>query len=245
MKHKIEGDIISWNSSIWDFNYKMKNVKDDEDIELEINSYGGDLFLGIDICNTLKSHQGNVTVTITGIAASAASLICMGADKIKAHANTMMMVHNAWTYAAGNAKDLRKVADDLEKMSMSAMKSYTHRIDKDTIQKLMDEETFLTADECLEYGLIDEIIDAEPETVESEVFQNKVKEINSKLASKKSAIATSSIAVIDEEMVQSMISKLEEKLRNEIKKLKNQKEKEPAPDPVQPKQNLGKLFLNL
>src|SRR5690554_5251534 len=153
MKHKIKGDIISWNSSIWDFNYKMRNIKEDEDIELEINSYGGDLFLGIDICNTLKGHKGKVTITITGIAASAASLICMGADHIKAHSNTMMMVHNAWTYAAGNAKELRKVADDLEKMSLSATKSYTHRINEDTIKKLMDEETFLTAAECLKYGL--------------------------------------------------------------------------------------------
>lgn len=234
MKHKIKGDIISWNSSVWDFNYKMKSIKEDEDIDLEINSYGGDLFMGIDICNTLRGHKGNVTVTITGIAASAASLICMGADKIKAHANTMMMVHNVWTYAAGNAKDLRKVADDLEKMSASAMKSYTHRIDEDTIQKLMDEETFLTADECLKYGLVDEIIDAEPEAVESEVFQNKVKEINNKISAKSEP--KQPVNLLTEDVVQAMIAAMEEKLKNELKP------QEPTPAP---KQNLSSLFLNL
>lgn len=71
MKHKIKGDIINWNSSIWDFNYQMKSIKEDEDIDLSVNSYGGDAFLGIDICNTLKDHKGLVTVTITGMAASA------------------------------------------------------------------------------------------------------------------------------------------------------------------------------
>ncbi|MGN7397557.1 ATP-dependent Clp protease proteolytic subunit [Peribacillus frigoritolerans] len=85
MKHKIKGDIINWNSSIWDFIYQMKSIKEDEDIDLSVNSYGGDAFLGIDICNTLKDHKGLVTVTITGMAASAASVICMGADKIRAH----------------------------------------------------------------------------------------------------------------------------------------------------------------
>lgn len=232
MKHKIKGDIVSWNSSIWDFNYKMRSIKEDEDIELEINSYGGDLFLGIDICNTLKSHKGNVTVTITGIAASAASLICMGADKIRAHSNTMMMVHNAWTYAAGNAEKLRKVANDLEKMSQSALKSYTHRIDEDTIKKLMDEETFLTADECLNYGLIDEIIEAEPEAVESEVFQNKVKEINNKL--QKQPIVDS----IDQSTLKQILNELKNEIKNEIKP------KEPIEKYVN-EQNLGKLFLNL
>jgi ATP-dependent Clp protease protease subunit len=137
MKHKIKGDIINWNSSIWDFNYQMKSIKEDEDIDLSVNSYGGDAFLGIDICNTLKDHKGLVTVTITGMAASAASVICMGADKIRAHANTMLMVHNAQTFVAGDAKKLRKAADDVEKVSKAVLKSYTNRVDEDTMKKLL------------------------------------------------------------------------------------------------------------
>jgi ATP-dependent Clp protease protease subunit len=171
MKHKIKGDIINWNSSIWDFIYQMKSIKEDEDIDLSVNSYGGDAFLGINICNTLKDHKGLVTVTITGMAASAASVICIGADKIRAHANTMLMVHNAQTFVAGDAKKLRKAADDVEKVSQAVLKSYTNRVDADTMKKLLDDETYLTAEEALKYGLIDEIIDAEPEEVESEIFE--------------------------------------------------------------------------
>ena len=182
MKHKIKGDIISWNSSIWDFNHKMKSIKEDEDIELEINSYGGDVFLGIDLMNTLRGHGGKVTVTVTGIAASAASIVLMGADVIRMYSNTQLMVHNAWTYAAGNAKELRKVADDLESIGESVLASYTHRVDQKTVTKLLDEETYLSASKAKELGFIDEIIDAKAEEVESEIFSNKASEFNNSIA---------------------------------------------------------------
>lgn len=186
MKHKIKGDITSWNGSIYDFNSKMRNVKDDEDIELEINSYGGDVFAGIDIMNTLRGHKGNVTITITGIAASAASIIAMGANKIKMYANTQLMVHNAWTMVAGNAKQLRKVADDLDSIGESVLASYTHRVDAKTVKKLLDEETYLSAAKAKELGFIDEIVEGTAEAVESEVFQDKATEFNNALGSNES-----------------------------------------------------------
>ncbi|MCA1029368.1 Clp protease ClpP [Cytobacillus kochii] len=235
MKHKIKGDIISWNSSIWDFNYRMKSIKEDEDIDISINSYGGDAFLGIDICNTLRDHKGHVTITITGIAASAASVICMGADKLRAHANTMIMVHNALTLAYGNAKALRKAADDLEKVSQAAMQSYLKRVDADKMKKLMDEETYLTAQEALEIGLIDEIIDAEVEEVESEIFENKAKEFNNKITMQQSNSPDPT----------PNYEEIFNELKKEIEQLKNQKPKEPEQVPAQQKQNLSALFLNL
>lgn len=235
MKHKIKGDIISWNSSIWDFNFRMKSIKEDEDIDISINSYGGDAFLGIDICNTLRDHNGHVTITITGIAASAASVICMGADKIRAHANTMIMVHNALTLAYGNAKALRKAADDLEKVSHAAMQSYLKRVDADKMKKLMDEETYLTAQEALEIGLIDEIIDAEVEEVESEIFENKAKEFNNKITMQQSNSPAQT----------PNYEEIFNELKKEIEQLKNQKPKEPEQVPALQKQNLSALFLNL
>ncbi|WP_096269499.1 head maturation protease, ClpP-related [Paucisalibacillus globulus] len=237
MKHKIKGDIISWNSSIWDFNYKMKSIKEDEDIELAINSYGGDMFLGIDIGNTLKEHKGFVTVVITGIAASAAGVIAMGANKIKMYSNTQFMLHEPWTIARGNSKQLRKVADDLEKHNHSALKSYTHRVDEDTVKKLMEKESYLTAEEALQYGFIDEIIDGEPEKVESQLFQNKAMEFNNKIISSPPA-AASSIESLDADMIKSMFEEMEKKLINKLKP------KEPEQEPV-PKQSLSALFLNL
>ena len=92
----------------------MSEIATDEDITLEMNSYGGDVFLGIDICNTLRSHPGHVTAIVTGIAASAASIAIMGADTIRAYSNTQIMIHHAWTIVAGNAVELRKAADDLD-----------------------------------------------------------------------------------------------------------------------------------
>ncbi|MEI3596901.1 MULTISPECIES: head maturation protease, ClpP-related [unclassified Oceanobacillus] len=214
MKHKIKGDIISWNSSIWDFNQKMRSVKEDEDITLEINSYGGDVFLGIDMMNTLRSHQGKVTVIITGIAASAASVIAMGADILKMYSNTQLMIHNAWTVARGNAKDLRKVADDLESIGESVLASYTHKVDADTVKKLLEEETYMSAKKAKEYGFIDEIVDdVAAEEVESEIFSNKAKEFNNTIKAEDKQLEKKIISLEDE------ITKLKQKL--------NEKEKEP------------------
>ncbi|WP_336866386.1 head maturation protease, ClpP-related [Peribacillus frigoritolerans] len=241
MRHKIKGDIIGWNSSIWDFNYLMKSIKEDEDIDLSVNSYGGDAFLGIDICNTLKDHKGFVTVTITGIAASACSIICMGADKLRAHANAMLMVHNAQTFVAGDAKKLRKAADDVEKVSQAVLQSYTNRVDESTMKKLLDNETYLTAEEALKYGLIDEIIDAEPEEVESEIFENKAKKFNNNLSmSKTSNPLFAASTGIDVNTLNQMFVEFRNEIKNEFTP-----KKEPDQDPVEPKQNLSMLFLHL
>ncbi len=207
MKHKIKGDIISWNSSIWDFNNKMKSIKEDEDITLEINSYGGDVFLGIDIMNSLRSHQGKVTVIVTGIAASAASVIAMGADEIQMYSNTQLMIHNAWTFAAGNAKELRKVADDLESIGESMLASYTHRVDADTVRNLLDEETYMSAKKAKELGFIDSIVDDNAEEVESKIFSNKAKEFNSSISKDDKQLENKIINLEDE------ITKLKQKLK--------------------------------
>ncbi|MCM3030380.1 MULTISPECIES: head maturation protease, ClpP-related [unclassified Niallia] len=222
MKHKIKGDIISWNSSIYDFNYKMRSIKEDEDIELEINSYGGDVFMGIDIMNTLRGHKGNVTVTITGIAASAASVIVMGADVIRAYSNTQLMLHNAWTYAMGNAKKLRKVADDLESINESVLASYTHRIDASTAKKLLDNETYLSATKALESGLIDEIVDSVPEEVESTIFENKAKEFNNKIVVLQGNQNPQSTSALTDEQMQKIIDSVTNNLKANIEPPSNE-----------------------
>ena len=224
MKHKIKGDIISWNSSIWDFNYKMKSIKEDEDIELEINSYGGDVFLGIDLMNTLRGHAGKVTITITGIAASAASIIAMGADTIRMYSNTQLMVHNAWTYAAGNAKELRKIADDLESIGESVLASYTHRVDEKTVAKLLDEETYLSATKAKELGFVDEIIDAKAEEVESEIFSNKAEQFNNSITAPSSTVEGNRELLNEINNLKTQVADLQTKL--------NESKEEPT-EPVQ------------
>lgn len=228
MKHKIKGDIISWNSSIWDFNHKMKSIKEDEDIILEINSYGGDVFLGIDIMNTLRSHQGKVTVIVTGIAASAASIIAMGADVIKMYSNTQLMIHNAWTFAMGNAKELRKVADDLDSIGESVLASYTHRVDEDTVIKLLDEEKYMSAKVAKEYGFIDEIVDDKAEEVESEMFANKAKEFNANL-DEKSDVGKLKVKIDASELKEAL-----EPFQTQIDELKSKIQDEQKQEPDQP-----------
>lgn len=128
-----------------------------EDIEIHINSNGGDVFAGITICNLLKNYDGEITVYVDGIAASAASIICMGADKIIMPDNTTMMIHNAWTVTAGNSLELRKVADDLDKINCSVINSYKDRFvgSDDELISLLDEETYLTSEEAISLGLAD------------------------------------------------------------------------------------------
>lgn len=218
MKHKIKGDIISWNSSIWDFNHKMKSIKEDQDITLEINSYGGDVFLGIDLMNSLRSHQGKVTVIVTGIAASAASVIAMGADEIKMYSNTQMMIHNAWTFAIGNAIELRKVADDLESIGESVLASYTHRVDADTVSKLLEEETYMSAKKAKDLGFIDEIVDDNAEEVESEMFSNKAQEFNANITEDETGALEGKVIALEDEV---------EKLREKIKQNKQDSKQEP------------------
>lgn len=219
MKHKIKGDIISWNSSIYEFNHKMKSIKEDEDITLEINSYGGDVFLGIDIMNTLRGHKGTVTVIITGIAASAASVMAMGADVVKMYSNTQLMVHNAWTVARGNAKDFRKVADDLESIGESVLASYTHRVDEDTVKRLLDEETYMSASKAKEYGFIDEVLETKAEEVESEIFSNKAQEFNNSLTGEPNGELESKVVDLETEVA---------KLKEELNKKKEPEQQQVA-----------------
>lgn len=227
MKHKIKGDITSWNSSIYEFNYKMRSIKEDEDITLEINSYGGDVFAGIDIMNSLRGHKGHVTVIITGIAASAASVIAMGADTLKMYSNTQLMIHNAWTIARGNAKDFRKVADDLESIGESVLACYTHRVDEDTAKTLLDEETYMSAKKAKEYGFIDEILEAKAEEVESEMFANEADKFNANI---KDEAPTKTVKVdIDAGPLKEALDQMQAQI-NEL--TKNQTKEEPEQQQV-------------
>jgi ATP-dependent Clp protease protease subunit len=219
MKHKITGDLTPWNFSVYDFNQKMSEIAEDEEIVLEMNSYGGDVFVGIDICNMLRAHPGQVTADITGIAASAASIAIMGADKIRAYSNSQIMVHNAWTIVAGNSGELRKAADDLDSIGESVLASYTGRIDAEEAKKLLDAETFLSAAKAKEIGLIDEIVDsASAEEVKSEIFKDKAKEFNNQIRNKQKIDIAAAIGSPQEleRMVKNMIEAYSKKTDEDL-----------------------------
>ena len=131
-------------------------------INLHLNSPGGSVFEGTAIYNMLKQNNAKVNVYVDGLAASIASVIAMSGDTIFMPSNSMLMIHNAWTIAMGNADELRKQADDLEKISgvgnIAYLEKAGDKLDESTLKELLDNETWLTAQEAVDYGLADEIV---------------------------------------------------------------------------------------
>lgn len=128
-------------------------------LTVRINSYGGEVAEGLAIYNLLKSYEGEVTTICDGFACSAASVVFMAGAKRIMPRSSLLMIHNAWTWASGDADDLRKAADDLEKITQPSVDIYTSvsNLDADEIKSMMDAETWIDADEALDYGFATEI----------------------------------------------------------------------------------------
>jgi len=163
----IYGDIVSyswWEEDVAPTGFKedLDSLSDKDTINIYLNSPGGSVFAGQTIYSMIKRHKANVNIYIDGLAASIASVIAMAGNKIIMPKNAMMMIHNPWTWVAGNAKDFRKQADDLDKIKESILEAYLSKatnIDREKLSELMDAETWLTAQECYDYGLCDELIE--------------------------------------------------------------------------------------
>lgn len=139
----------------------LRSIGEDKDVTVNINSPGGDVFEAATIYNLLAQHKGTVTVNILGLAASAASVIAMAGDKINISKIGFLMIHNAWSIAMGNKTDFRTAADWLEQMDKSILAAYASRasIDESKISKMMDKETWIGADDAIEYGFADDMIE--------------------------------------------------------------------------------------
>jgi len=130
-------------------------------LNVEINSPGGDVFAGIAIFNMLRASGKEIVVKVMGVAASAASLIAMAGDRIVMPKNAFMMIHNPWSFAMGNADELRKTADTLDTIGTALLETYAAKtgLDKDEITSMLATDTWLTADEALAKGFATEVID--------------------------------------------------------------------------------------
>lgn len=152
------------------FKNALDELGDVSQINLYVNSPGGSVFEGISIYNMLKRHDAKVTAHIDALAASIASVIVMSADEIHMPSNSMLMIHNPWTLAIGNSTELRKQADDLDRIGQSSMQSYLEKagdkLDEKTLKEMLDAETWLSADEAYRYGLCD-VVDSANEMVAS------------------------------------------------------------------------------
>lgn len=162
----IYGPIVS-NASWWDDSVDAVQFSDDlkalggKDVTVHINSPGGDVFAAHAIHNQLIAYAGNVDVIIDGIAASAATIIAMAGARITMPTNSMMMIHNP---AMGlddhyTADDLDKYANALRAVRQSIIAAYMKRVsvDQTQIEQMMDAETWLTAQECVDLGLADAV----------------------------------------------------------------------------------------
>lgn len=148
-----------------------------KNVDVHINSGGGDVFESIAICNLLKQHDGDINIYIDAMAGSGASVIVTAGKEIFMFNNSMQMIHKAWTIVCGNADELRKQATDLDKIDSAVKASYMEKFvgTEQELAGLIAEESFLTADECLAFGLCTKIIEAEePEEkpVENNIKQN-------------------------------------------------------------------------
>lgn len=134
----------------------LKNTN--ENIVIKLASGGGDAFEGINIYNYLKGLDNHITVEITSIAASAASIIAMAADKVVMHTGANMMIHEASTFAFGNKSDIKKTLNALESVDASLVDIYYNKtgIDKDTLSEMISNETWMTADEAIKQKFADE-----------------------------------------------------------------------------------------
>lgn len=133
----------------------------DKDIQLRVNSPGGDVFEGVAIYNTIKNATSNgrrVTVVIDGLAASAASYMGLAASKVIMNPGSSMMIHDPFALCVGNSSDLRKTADALDKTRSSITELYVLKTGRspDEVTRAMEAETWFTAKEAVEWGLADE-----------------------------------------------------------------------------------------
>ena len=155
------------------------------DLDVHINSPGGAVFDGQAIFNRLKQHPGTVNVYIDGLAASIASVIAMAGKKIYMSESAMLMIHNPIGLVYGESEEMRKNADTLDKIKATILNAYTSKsslLDSE-LSLLMDNETWLTAEEAEEYGFIDEILNLKAEPFESKAnIFNKFRKLPSNLA---------------------------------------------------------------
>jgi len=171
MKISIKGPIIPNNDQrIYDWleieATSPKKVADQiekansEDLEVEINSGGGSVFDASEIYTALKSYAGNVTVKITGIAASAASVIAMAGRKVLMSPTSQMMLHNASAWVQGDYRDFDHASDFLKNVNQTIANAYSLKSGKphSELLSMMNAETWLTPQQALEHNLIDGIM---------------------------------------------------------------------------------------
>ena len=193
-------------------------------INVHINSYGGDVSEGLAIYNVLREHPAQITTICDGFACSAASVVFMAGDKRIMSPASLLMIHNAWTIAMGNASALRKTADDIETISQASVEAYkrTATISEEEIKALMDAETWILPETAVAYGFATDIDDDDED--DDEPKQSAFLAIMQKLVN---APAETDIKIDVDAIAEAVVAKLAAK-----KPKPSEEPKEPKTPPV-------------
>ena len=160
----IYGDIVSWpwfESDVSSYNLakEIEGLEVDQ-INVYINSYGGEVAEGLAIYNALRRHKAKVRTVCDGFACSAASVVFMAGDERVMSNASLLMIHNAWMLAMGDQNDLRKNADDLEIINAATIQAYLNHVNisEDKLREMMDAETWISAADALEMGFATAVV---------------------------------------------------------------------------------------
>lgn len=240
MKIKIQGTIVPDDvAEVYEwFGLSHTSPKDislpagGEDIDVEINSYGGDVYAGSEIYTALKSYPGRVTTTVTGIAASMASIIAMAGDRVRISPTGQIMIHNVSSYSEGDKNDFEKEAGVLAGYDKTLANAYRlkTKLSEQELLELMNHETWLTPQEALEKGFVDEILFDESETLKlvagpKMLSQKTIQKAREAMAAdkKKEMVAEE---VVEEEKIEASEAVEKEETVEEEEKEEEEKEKE-------------------
>lgn len=170
----IYGDITSWEDQAKNLAQRLDELTDVSKINVYVNSYGGEVAEGLAIYNALRRHKAKVVTHCDGFACSIASVVFMAGDERIMSDSSLLMIHNAWTISMGNATQLRKEADDLDKITQASVTAYKAHstLSEEEIKALMDAESWITPEEALEYGFATAVERVETENASQNAKQS-------------------------------------------------------------------------
>lgn len=182
----IHDEIGLWGVTAKDF-IEAINSEPVDQINVSIHSPGGSLFDGLAMYNALASHSATVHTHVTGLAASAASIVLMAGDEITMPEDAWVMIHNAWMLAVGDADELRDMADLMDQWTESIVNIYQKQtdIDRADLVEMMSEETWMNGTDALEKGFVDSVTDAVKVAALAPDFAKHFKDLPANLAGQK------------------------------------------------------------
>lgn len=212
-----------------------------ENINCYINSYGGSVSAGLSIYNQLKRHSAKITTICDGFACSAASVIFMAGDERVMNSASLIMIHNAWSYANGNAEELRKQADDLEVITQASINAYMQSVNitESELKALMDAESWILPADALTMGFATSIVDEPGSNQASQSVKNSLVGM---VVNQKSA-PSFKVKILDLPEVKALIEDL--KIQQQVIEPEPVQAIEPEPEPepiVEPENHLLKFL---